>query len=75
MVNVSPNAWYNTTNITYKEYFATSEGEYKSRFDNHTESLRHISHINDTELSKKLWTLEANGTDYRVKRNIKSYVS
>ena len=43
--------------------------------NNHTQSFRHISHINDTELSKYLWTLKANGTDYHLKWSIKSYAS
>ena len=64
-----------TTNTTYKEYYGTSEGEFKSRYNNHTQSFRHISHIDDTELSKYLWTLKANGTDYHLKWNIKSYPS
>ena len=51
-----------TTNITYKEYYGKSEGELKSRYNNHTQPFRYISHINDTELCKYLWTLKANGT-------------
>ena len=43
-----------TTNTTYKGYYGTSEGEFKSRYNNHMQSFRHISHINDTELSKYL---------------------
>ena len=62
-------------NTTYKEYRGwTSDGEFKSRY-NHTQSFRHISHVNDTELSKYLWTLKANGTDYHLKWSIKSYAS
>ena len=64
-----------TTNTTYKEYYGTSEGEFKSRYNNHTQSFRYISHINNTELSKYLWTLKANGTDYHLKWSIKSYAS
>ena len=64
-----------TTNTTYKEYYLTSEGEFKSRYNNHTQSFRHISHINDTELSKYLWTFKVNGTDYHLKWNIKLYAS
>ena len=56
-----------TTNTTYKEYYGTPEGEFKSRYNNHTQSYRHTSHISDTELSKYLWTLKANGTDYHLK--------
>ena len=64
-----------TPNITYKEYYGTSEGEFKSRYNNYTQSFRHISHINDTELSKYLRTLKANGTDYYLKCSIKLYAS
>ena len=56
-----------TINTTYKEYYGTSEGELKSRYNNYTQSFRHISHINDIEQSKYLWTLKANGTDYHLK--------
>ena len=31
--------------------------------------------MNDTELSKYLWTLKAYGTDYHLKWSIKSYAS
>ena len=64
-----------STNITYKEYYGVSEGEFKSRYNNHTQSFRHIFHINDKELSKYLSTLKANGTDYHLKWSIKSYAS
>ena len=52
-----------------------SDGKFKSRYNNHTQSFRHISHINDTELIKYLWTVKANGTDYHLKWSIKSYAS
>ena len=64
-----------STNTTYKEYYGASEGEFKSRYNNHIQSFRNISHINDTELSKYLWTLKVNGTDYHLKWSIKSYAS
>ena len=45
-----------STNTTYKEYYGgmLSEGEFKSRHNNHAQSFRNISHINDTQLSKYL---------------------
>ena len=64
-----------SANITYKEYYGASEGEFKSRYNNHTQSFRNISRINGTELSKYLWTLKANGTVYHLKWSIKSYAS
>ena len=62
------------TNTTYQEYYGASEGEFKSRYNNHTQSFRFISHIIDAELSKYLWTLKANRTDYHLNLSIKSYV-
>ena len=41
-----------TTNITYKEYYGNSEAKFKLKCNNHMQSFRHISNINDTELSK-----------------------
>ena len=64
-----------STNTTYKEYYRVSKGEFKSRYNNHTQSFRNISHINDTELSKYLWILKANGIDYHLKWCIKSDAS
>ena len=64
-----------TTNISYKEYYETSEGKLKVKYNNHRQSFSHISHINDTELSKNLWTIEADRTDYRLKWSIKLYPS
>ena len=40
-----------------------------------TQSFRNISQINNTELSKYLWTSKANGTDYHLKWNIKLHAS
>ena len=63
------------TNTTYKEYYGASEWEFKSRYNNHTQSFRNISYINDMELSKYHWTLKTNGIDYHLKWSIKSYAS
>ena len=62
-----------TTNTIYIEYSEEEEREFKSRHDNNMQSFRYITHINDTELSKYLWALKANGTDYHVKGSVKSY--
>ena len=43
-----------TANTTYREYFETSEGEFKSIYNKQKQSRRYISQINDTELSKYL---------------------
>ena len=64
-----------TTNTSCKEYYEMSEVEFEFIYNNHTQSFRHISHINDTELSKYLWTMNANRTDYHLKLSTKSYAS
>ena len=48
-----------STNNTYKECYGALEGEFKSRYNNHTQSFRNKAHINDTELSKYVWTLKS----------------
>ena len=52
------------TNTTYRKYYEMSEGELKSRYNNQGQSFRHMSHINDAELSKYFWLLKANGTEH-----------
>ena len=64
-----------STNTTYKEYYGVSDGEFKSRYNNHMQSFRNMSHISDSELSKYFWTLKAKGTNYHLRWSIKSYTS
>ena len=64
-----------TTNPTYKEYYGTSEEEFKSRYSNRMQCFRHISYIYNTELSKYFCMLKTNGTDNHTKWSIKSYTS
>ena len=61
-----------TTCTACKEYYGTSEGEFKSRYNNHTHFFRHS---NGMELSKFLSMLKANGTDYHLKWSIKFHAS
>ena len=44
-----------TTDQSLKIYFGASQGEFKSRYNNHTLSFRNEHHANDTELSNHLW--------------------
>ena len=44
----------NHSNII-QTYYGQCEGEFKSRYNNHTSSFRNIKHRNDTELSKLIW--------------------
>ena len=62
-------------NNEYKEYFGTAEGEFKLRYNNHTMSFRHKKRVNDTELSKYLWTLKEENAGYNLQWSIKAYAS
>jgi hypothetical protein len=48
-------------------YVGLTEGEFKTRFNNHTASFRHRDKSNETELSKYIWNLKDAGTDYSIK--------
>ena len=56
-------------------YYEISEGEFKSRYNNYTNSFRHCQCINEKKLSKYLWKLKNHGltTIYLGKSTI--YVS
>ena len=63
------------TNNECKEYFGTTEREFKLHNNNHTMSFRHKKRVNDTELSKYLWKLKEENTDCNLQWNIKAYAS
>ena len=44
-------------------YYGTSEGEFKTRYNNHTKSFTHRECMNETELSKHVWNLKDHGLD------------
>ena len=54
------------TNNEFKEYFGTAEGELKLSYNNRTISFRHKKQISDTKLSKYLWKLNEENTDYNL---------
>ena len=55
--------------------FGASDGEFKSRYNNHTNSLRHRHHEQDTELSKQIWKLQNKGINFKVKWSVAAYAS
>ena len=63
------------TNNECKEYFETAEGELKFCHNNYIMSFRHKKCVNDTELSKYLWKLKEENTDYNLHCSIKAYAS
>ena len=61
------------TNNECKEYFGTSEAEFKLHYNNHTTSFRHKKRVNNTVLSKYLWKLKEENVDYNLQWSIKAY--
>ena len=43
-----------------------TENTFKTRFNGHKVSLKHKSHRNDTTLSKYIWELKDNGTNFNI---------
>ena len=47
-------------------YYGTSDGGFKYRYRNHTNSFRNQGYENKTELSKHIWQLKRNGTEFNL---------
>ena len=58
------------TDIMKSSYYGTCEGEFKTRFNNHTKSFRLRKYENDTELSKYIWKLKDANTSYSLKWSV-----
>ena len=67
MVSVSFNAQYKKLYLQHPTTALltnrTSEGEFKTRYNNHTKSFRHRECMNETELLKDVWNLKDHGLD------------
>ena len=59
-----------TTNSDTHTYYGLCEGEFKSRYYNHTKSFRSRKYENETELSKFLWKLKDESKDYALSWDI-----
>jgi hypothetical protein len=55
-----------TSNDTTATYYGLSEGEFKSRFYNHTKSFKLKKHSSDTELSKYIWELKDRNIPFKI---------
>ena len=64
-----------TTSNNSSVYYGTSEGEFKTRYDNHTKSLRQRECMNATKLSKHVWNLKRDGFDINLSWKIHEKVS
>ena len=56
-------------------YYGASDGEFKSWYNNHTNSFLHRHHEQDTELSKHIWKLQDKGINFNVKWSVAAYAS
>ena len=56
-------------------YYGTSEGEFKTRYNNHIKCFRHCECIYETELSKHVWNLKDHGLDNNLTWEIHKKVS
>ena len=73
------------TNIIYKAevsyensvgiYYGQCEGEFKSRYNNHTKSFRHVKHRNETALSNLIWKLKEENKPYELRWSIAARTS
>ena len=69
---------YKATSTTSSNSFAnygTSEGEFKTQYNNHTKSFRYRECMNETELSKHVWNLKDHGLDNNPSWEIHKKVS
>ena len=51
-------------------YFGLSEGTFKSRLANHNKSFNRVRYMNDTNLSKYIWSLKESDVNYNIKWTI-----
>ena len=62
-----------STENNFKLYYGTCEGEFKSRFYNHTISFRDSGY--ETELSKYIWQLKDESKNYKVRLKVFMYAT
>ena len=62
-----------STDNNFKLYYGICEGEFKSRFYNHTKSFR--DRRNETELSKYIWQLKDESKSYNIRWIISMYAT
>ena len=66
-----------TTSCNSFVYYGTFEGEFKTRYNNHTKSFRYRECMNETELSKHVWNLKDHGLDnnlsWEIHKNASPY--
>ena len=56
-------------------YYHTYDVEFKYWYNNHKNSFRNQDYENKTELSKHIWQLKRNGTEFNLKWSIAAYAT
>ena len=72
---LTPNIVYKaeiSTADTHKVYFGLCETAFKTRYANHLKSFNNKKYASETELSKYLWELKNQNSDYSLKWSIAS---
>ena len=64
-----------TSDNNTKIYYGATEGEFKTRYNNHTKSFRHKKYCSETELSRHIWSLKDNNINYTLRWEIESFAS
>ena len=54
------------SDTTGKNYIGLTEGTFKQRYTQHKLSFRNRNYSNSTELSKHIWTLKDNNTNFTI---------
>ena len=68
--NVVYKATVATTPGKRKVYIGMTEHSFKTRYNNHKLSFKHRKHSHDTVLSKYIWDLKDDNTDFSIKWSI-----
>ena len=53
-----------------KHYIGMTSNTFKEQYRNHIKTFTHKKYSNETELSKHVWHLKQNKTDFTIKRSI-----
>ena len=53
-------------------YYGLTEHTFKQRYNNHTNSFKHVKYKGSTQLSKYIWDLKEKNQDYELDWSIKA---
>ena len=63
------------TNLLSKSYIRSCETTFKTRYNNHKQSFKNVTHRHDTALSQFIWKLKESNTDFNLTWKIVASVS